>query len=46
MKNAENAYKEVANIYNFDIVNCGEENTPRTIEDIHNDVIKVLKKHL
>lgn len=46
LKNAENAYKEVANIYNFDIVNCGDGNTPRTIEDIHNDVIKVLKKHI
>ena len=46
LKSAENAYKEVADIYNFDIINCGEGNTPRTIEDIHNDVIKVLKKHI
>ena len=46
LKSAENAYKEVAEIYNFDIINCGEGNTPRTIEDIHNDVIKVLKKHI
>ena len=33
--NAENAYKEIADIYNFKTITCGKDNTPRKIEDIN-----------
>lgn len=43
---AENAYKEIAKIYNFDTIKCGYGEKPRTIDEIHKDVVKVLKKHI
>ena len=45
---AENAYIEVANMYNFKTIECSDGNSPRTIEDInielYNYVYSVLNK--
>ena len=46
LRNAESAYVEMADLYGFDTIVCGEDKTPRTVEKIHKDVVKVLKKHL
>ena len=43
---AENAYKEVANLYNFDTVKCGNEEKIETVDEIHKEVVKVLKKYI
>ena len=46
LKNAEKAYIEMAKLYGFKTIKCGEGDTPRTVEEIHKDVVKVLKKTL
>lgn len=46
LKNAEAAYKEIAKLYEFDTIKCGQGEIPRTIDEIHKDVVKVIKKHL
>ena len=35
---AENAYKEIADIYNFKTIECNIEKNPKKIEDIHNEL--------
>lgn len=42
--NAEKAYLELANLYNFSIVNCVENNKVRKIEDIHEDIYSLVKR--
>ena len=44
LKNAEKTYLLMAEKYNYNIVNCIENNRIRTIEEIHNDVYNVVKK--
>jgi dTMP kinase len=46
LKNAEKAYIEMAKLYGFKTIKCGEGESPRTVEEIHKDVVKVLKKTL
>jgi dTMP kinase len=38
LKNAEKAYLEIADIYNFDIINCIKDNEIRSIDDINNEL--------
>lgn len=44
LKRGENAYLELADIYNYDIINCVRDNKIRTIEDINEEVYKKVKK--
>lgn len=39
---AENAYKEIADIYNFKTIECNIENSPRKIEDINNELYEYI----
>lgn len=41
LKAAARSYLELADIYDFHVVNCAEGGEPRPIEDIHEDVVKV-----
>lgn len=43
LKRGERSYLELADIYNYDVVNCIENNQIRTIEDISEDVYKLVK---
>jgi dTMP kinase len=38
LRNAEKAYLEIADIYNFNIINCIEDNEIRSIDDISNEL--------
>lgn len=38
MRNAEKAYLEIAEMYNFDLLECVKDNEIRTIEDISNEL--------
>jgi len=44
LKNGENAYLELANLYNFDIINCVNDDKVRTIENINDEVYQKVKK--
>ena len=44
LKRGERAYLELAVIYHYDIVNCVESDRIRTIEDINQDVYKLVRK--
>lgn len=44
MRRGEAAYLELANLYNFKIVDCVDNEVIRTIEDIHEDVYKFVIK--
>lgn len=46
LKKAEKAYKEIAKLYDFDTIKCGKGQEPRKVEEIHKDVVKVIKKYL
>lgn len=46
LKNAERAYKEISKIYSFEKISCGNKNKIKTIEEIHKEVIKVVKKYI
>ena len=35
---SENAFKEIADLYNFKTIECSKDNKPRSIEEIGNDV--------
>ena len=43
LRRAERTYLELAEIYNYEIINCVENNTIRNIEDIHNEVYRKIK---
>ena len=43
LKNAENTYLELANLYNYETINCVENNEIRTIDNISESVYKVVK---
>ena len=42
LKNAEKAYLELKDIYNFTYVNCVSDNKIRTIEDINNEILRFI----
>lgn len=42
--NAENAYLELSNIYDFDIIECIRNEELRTINDIHKEIYNIVKK--
>ena len=44
LKNSERAYLELAELYNYDVINCVSNNQIRTIEDINNEVYGNVKK--
>ena len=43
LKRGERSYLELANIYNYNVVNCIENNQIRTIEDISEDVYELVR---
>lgn len=46
LKDAERAYLEVAEKYNFKVINCIEKGKIKTIEQIHEEVYEFVKKEL
>ena len=44
LKRGENAYLELADIYNYDVVNCISNGEIRSIEEISEDVYKLVRK--
>lgn len=44
LKRGEKAYLELAELYNYDVVNCAKDNKIRTIEDINEEVYHKVKK--
>jgi len=43
---AEEAYKEIANIYQFKTIECSKDNLPRTIENINDELYEHVKENL
>jgi len=43
---AENAYIEVAKLYDFKTIECSLENSPRLIEDINDELYNYVKSNL
>ena len=43
---AENAYKEVAQLYNFKTIECSKDNNPRKIEDINEELYNYILSNL
>ena len=37
------AYLELAGLYNWDIIDCIDEDKEKTIEEIHKEIIELLK---
>ena len=46
LKNAEQAYTELASKYNFKTIECTHGNDIRTIDDIGEDIYNYVKKQL
>lgn len=44
LKRGEEAYLELAELYNYSLVNCVENDTIRSIEEINNDVYKLVRE--
>lgn len=44
--NAEKAYLELANIYDFIKIECISDNNLRTVENIHKEIIDIVKKYI
>jgi len=44
LKNGEKAYLELANLYNYDIINCTNKEEIRTVEDINEELYHKVKK--
>ena len=44
--NAEKAYLELANKYNFKTINCVSDNKIKTIDEIHNEVCNIIENYL
>ena len=44
--NAENAYLELCDIYEFNKIECTHDNELRTIEDIHKEIINIVKNSI
>lgn len=46
LKNAETAYIEIAEMYNFETINCVKDNKIRSINDINEELVYKVKKKL
>lgn len=46
LKDAERAYKEIANKYNFKTIECNSGNNVRTIEDIQNELYEFIRNEI
>lgn len=46
LENAEQAYLELAELYNWKIVKCVENNNIRSIEDIHEEIYQIVKEYI
>lgn len=46
LENAEKAYLEIAKKYNFKVIECVSNNNIRTIDDINNELYKMIKEAL
>ena len=44
LKNAERAYVELSQLYNWDRIECIRDNKLRTIEDINNEIYKIINE--
>jgi dTMP kinase len=43
LKQAEEAYLELSELYNWDVVECIRNNKIRSVEDINNDILNIIK---
>ena len=43
---AEKAYQEIAHLYEFKTIECSQDNKPRKIEDINDELYNIVKKKL
>lgn len=46
LKNSEASYIELSELYNWDRVECVTENSIKSVEEIHNEIINILKKSI
>ena len=46
LKNAEEAYLELAKLYNWQVINCVKDEKIRSIDDIHTEIYNILEKEL
>jgi len=46
MKMVSDTSIDIANKYNWDFIECSSDNKLRSIEDIHNDVYKLVRKKI
>lgn len=46
LKRGEKAYLELAKLYNYDIINCVKNNTIRTVDDINDELYKIITNDL
>lgn len=46
LKRGEKAYLELADLYNYDIINCVKDKKIRTIEDINEELYKIITKDM
>lgn len=46
LRNAEKAYKEIAKLYHFDKVTCGNKDKIKSVDEIHHEIIKIVKKYI
>ena len=44
LKNIEESYIELSELYNWDRIECIKDNKLRTVEDINNEIIKLVEK--
>ena len=44
LKNSEEAYIELSELYNWDKIECVKDNSIRTIEDINDEIFNIIKK--
>ena len=45
LKRGEQAYLELANLYHYDIINCIKDNNIRSVEEINEDIYKLVNKN-
>ena len=46
MKNAENAYIELSELYNWDKIECIKDNELRSIEDINEEIYNIVTDNI
>ena len=45
LRNAEEAYIELSELYNWDTIECIENNKIKSIEDINKEILNIIEKH-